>query len=144
MEGRSYREQWSARWVVPAVMQVLCAGIYPSHGRVLPGNSPLHIGQVRTEFCLPCGLWGGGPWSLPWSLHLLFAGLLHAKEGVSLCTLNSLSGAHHMFPGQGLFPTDGSWQHRALGYCHLGILPAFSCCSSWCNLSGQDRRYFGA
>lgn len=78
-------------------------------------------------------------WSLPWSLRLPFAGLLHAKEGVSLCILNSLHGAQHTFPEKRLFAADGSWQHQDLRYCHLGILLPFHCCLCWCNLSGQGR-----
>lgn len=67
-------------------------------------------------------------WSLSWSLHFPFAGLLHAREGVSLCTLNSLHSAQHTFPQKRPLDADGSWQHQDLRYCHLRILLAFNCC----------------
>lgn len=130
----------SDSWVVPVVMEVLHAWhlTFPWPGATWDFPTSHPAGVNRALFALWASDWWGwrrcsahqpGAYHGP---HLPFAGL-------SLCTLNSLNGAHHTLPGKGLFPADGSWQHWALRYCHLRILPAFSCCSCWCNLSGQGR-----
>lgn len=49
----------------------------------------------------------------------MVSALPHAREGVSLCTLNSSSGAHPTFPGE-LLPATGLWQQQAPALATLG------------------------